>query len=201
MRRGAADGVARIAAEAHGAEARGDGGRGAAARARRDAIERVGIARVAWQERPDRLVRAERELRHVGFREHDRAGLFHAPDEERVLVRDEPLERERPGRALQADGFEVVLHDHRNAVQRTGQTVLDEPSIEIVGLLLRVGVRDDDRVERGAVLVVGVDSPQVGVHERATGQAAALHGRVNLRDRRLVDLEGGRRRLRVEGCR
>ena len=65
MRGRPADRVAGVAAEADGAEARGDRGGGAAARSRGDAIERVRILRVAGQDRAERLVRRERPLGHV----------------------------------------------------------------------------------------------------------------------------------------
>ena len=83
---GTADRVAGVAAEADRAEVGGDGRRGAAARAGGDAIERVRILRVAGQDRADRLVRAERELRHVRLGEDDRAGVLDALDLERVAA-------------------------------------------------------------------------------------------------------------------
>ena len=58
VRRGPADGVAGVAAQADRAEAGRDRRRGAAARPRRDAIERVRVLRVAGQDRAHRLVRA-----------------------------------------------------------------------------------------------------------------------------------------------
>ena len=37
------------------------------------------------------------------------------------LVETNPASASEPAGALQADGLEVVLHDHRHAVQRTGR--------------------------------------------------------------------------------
>ena len=99
---------------------------GAAARSGGHAIERVRILRVAGQDRADGLVRRERPLRHVRLGEHDGAGVLDPLDLERVLVGDEAGERQRAVRALQADRLEVVLDDHRDAVQRTGQAALRE---------------------------------------------------------------------------
>ena len=74
VRRRAANRVAGVASEADGAEVGGDGRGGASARTRRHAVERVGILRVARQDRADGLVRRERELGHVRLRQDDRAG-------------------------------------------------------------------------------------------------------------------------------
>ena len=66
-------------------------------------------------------------------------------------------------------------------------------AIELVGLLLRVGIDDDDGVQRRTVLVVGVDAPQVGVDERAAGEPSGLHRRVDLRRWSSLRREMGRR--------
>ena len=87
-------------------------------------------------------------------------------DLERVLVRHEPGERERAVGALQPDRLEVVLDDRRDAVQRAGQAALLEALIEVVGLLQRLGIGDDDGVDRRAVLVERVDAPQILLDER-----------------------------------
>ena len=85
VRRRAANRVAGIGAEAHGSEA-GRHRRGCAATgSSRHAVGGVWVARVAWQGGPDRLVRREREFRHVGLREDDASSLAHPPDLERVI--------------------------------------------------------------------------------------------------------------------
>ena len=95
-----------------------------------------GFLRVARQDRVHRLVRAERELGHVRLGQHDRAGVF---DRLRTwnasLFEMNPLSDSDPVGALQADRLEVVLHDRRDAVQRTGQSALREAAIQLVGLL------------------------------------------------------------------
>ena len=65
-----------------------------------------------------------------------------------------------------------------------------EPLVERVGDLQRVGVHDGDRVERRALLVVGVDAIQVALDERMAGERARAHGGVHVGDRRFVDAEG-----------
>ena len=71
---------------------------------------------------------------------------------------------------------------------------LREAAIELVGLLLRVRVDDDQRVQRRPVLVVRLDAAQVRVDERAAGEAAGLHRLVDLRDGGFFDAERRRRR-------
>ncbi len=130
-----------------GAEARGDGRGRAAARSGRDAIERVGVLRVSGKNRAERFVRRERPLGHVRLGQDDGARGFDLRHLKRVLVRDEAGERQRSVGALQADGLEVVLHDHRDAVQRSGQSALRESTVELIGLPRRLGVGHDDGVD------------------------------------------------------
>ena len=110
---------------------------------------------------------------------------------------DEPVERQRSVRALQTDRLEVVLHDHRDAVQRAREASLRDATIEIVGLLQRLGVGHDDGVDRRAVLVVRLDAPEILLHERPAGDAAGLERILDLRDGRLLHTEG-RQRLRLD---
>ena len=75
-------------------------------------------------------------------------------------------------------------------MERSRESSLCVPSIQVVGLFQRVGVDHDDRVDRRSVLVIRIDAPQVGVDQRMTRQAACLHRVMNLRDGRLLDTEG-----------
>ena len=67
-------------------------------------------------------------------------GLLDALHLEGVLIRDEAGERQRAVGGLQALGFEVILDDHRHAVQRSGEAGLRKAAIQFVGLVFRVGV-------------------------------------------------------------
>jgi hypothetical protein len=96
--------------------------------------------------------------------------------------------------ALQSDRLEVVLHDHRDAVQRRPQRIR-RPPIHRLGLFEGLGVGDDNGVEGGAVLVEGVDAAQVLGDELAAGNAFGQERRVDLRDGGLVHFKR-RRRLR-----
>jgi len=72
-------------------------------------------------------------------------------------------------------------------VQGTRRPALRVAAVERVGRLQRVRIDDDDRVERGTVLVLGVDPFQVLLDERATGQRAVAKRGVNLRDCRFFE--------------
>ena len=72
-------------------------------------------------------------------------------------------------------------------MHRPDRPRLPEAAIEIVGDRQRVGVREDDRVERGALLVVGVDAREVLLDERSAGQRAVAERRFDLRNRGLVE--------------
>ena len=166
VRRGPADGVARVGPEADRAEVCGDRCGRAAARAGRDTIERVGVARVAGQQRVHGFHRIEGELRHVALGQHDGAGLAELLDLEGVRLRHHALQRERSRRGRHVGRLVVVLHDQWHAVQRADGTGLREFRVERVSDLERVGVGDDDGVERRPLLVVRVNA--VEVHFRAT---------------------------------
>ena len=192
---GPADGVAGVGPEADGAEARGDRRGRAAARAGRDAIERVGIARVAGQQRVHRLHRIEGELRHVALRQHDGARFPELLDLKGVGLRHHALQRQRPRRGRHVRRLVVVLHDQRHAVQRAGGTRLREPGVERVGDLQRVGVGDDDRVQGRALPVVRLDAVEVHLDQPATRQRPRLERRMDVGDRRFLvaeEIEGAR---------
>src|SRR5207248_663688 len=80
----------------------------------------------------------------------------------------------------QALSFEVVLDDHWHAVERSRETIPHEPPVEIVGLFFCIGLEDDDGVDRGSVLVVGLDALEVLAHQHAAGKLARLHRLVGL---------------------
>ena len=112
-----------LRADGDGAVVRRHGDRRARARARRRAIERIRIARLSAARRPAarRVRRAEvRPLAEVRLAEDDRARRAQPLDDERVARRARPVERERAGGGGHAvRGVDVVLHEHRDAVQRT----------------------------------------------------------------------------------
>ena len=189
MRRWAANRVAGVGAEPDQSEVRGDRRRGAAARTGGDAIQRVWVLRVAGQNRADGLVGREGELRHVGLGQHDRARRLDPRDQERVAVRDEPLERQRSIGTLQADGLEVVLDDRRHAVERTDGSAAANRRSSSSASASACGLTSDDGVDRRSALVVGRDPRQVLLDQAVAGQAPRAQRRVDLRDRRLLDAE------------
>ena len=69
------------------------------------------------------------------------------------LLRPVVGHRQRAGRVGHADCIDVVLEQHRDAMHRATNLAGLALGIECVGLLQRIGVELDDRVERGARLV------------------------------------------------
>ena len=189
MTRGSANRIAGVAGETDRREACRDAGRGAAARPGSHAARVVRIARVAGKNRIHRLDRAERELRHVRLRDHHRARVAQAFDDEGVLAGHHAFQRQRSGGRRHVDRLVVVFDEDRHAVQRSNRSRLAEAAIEIVRDLQRVVVHLHDGVERGAFLVVRVDALQVLLDERAAGQRAAANRRLDLRDGGFVDAE------------
>ena len=155
MRRRAAYGVAGIAAEPHQSKAGGDGRRGPAAGSGSHAIERVRIPRVARQNGVHGFIRTEGPFGHVGLGENQSARLLDALDLEGVFIGDVAGQGERAVGGLQSLRFEVILDDHRHAVQRSGQAGLGKTAIQFLGLFFDIGVNQDQGVDRRAVLVKG----------------------------------------------
>ena len=150
---------------------------------------RVGIFRVAGQDGTDGFIGAESPFGHVGFGEDEGAGVLDVLHLKSVLIGNEFREGERAVGGPEALGFEIILDDHRDAVERAGQAGLCEAAVQIVGLLFDVGVDQDDGVDRRAILIVGVDALQVLRDESAAGEFAGLHRVVDLRDSSLLDFE------------
>ena len=63
----------------------------------------------------------------------------------------------------------------------------------------RLGIDCDDRVDRGAAFVVGLDAVQVGLHQLPASQLAGFVRRVNLFDGGLNDVETHKSSSRLEG--
>jgi hypothetical protein len=189
VRRRAADRVSGVAAESHQSEARGDGGGRSTARTGSHAVQGVWVSGVARQNGVDGFIRAERPFGHVGLGEYDGAGFLDAFHQERVLVRNIAGQRQCAVSGLQALGLEIVLDDHRHAVERAGEAALRKSAVQFVGLLFRVGIQDHDGVDRRAVLVVGRNASEVAANQFAAGQAPGLHRVVDLGDGGLLDFE------------
>src|SRR6185437_4592798 len=185
-----ADRVAGVGAESHGSQVGSDRGRGATARPSCDTGQIVRVARVAWQDRAHRLIRTECELGHVGFREHDRTRLAQLANHERVLARYESLEGQRAGGGAESRGLIVVLHYHRNALQRSGNPVACEAAIQIGGSRESVGVDHHYRIDGGPLFVVRPDASQILLYEADARERAVFQRSVDLRDGCFLDVEG-----------
>ena len=187
VRGGATDRVARIGAEPDRAKACRDRRGRAAARARGDTIEGIGVLGVARQDRAQGFVGRKGPLGHVRLGQDDGAGFFDASDLKGVLRGDEPGQCERAVRALQTDGLEVILHDHRDAVERPREAALFGPGIELVGLRQCLGIGEDDCVDAGAVLVERVDAAVILFDQSAARHAPGLERRVDVSNAGFLD--------------
>ncbi len=106
-------------------------------------------------------------------------------------------ERQRAVGGLQSLGLEIILHDHRHAMQRPGKSGLRETPVQLLGLFLHVRIQHHDGIDRRPVLVVGLDALQIIAHQFPASKSPRLHGVVDLRDRCLDDVEGRRRQRRL----
>ena len=157
----------------------GDRGARPAGRAAGGAGEVVDVARRAEQ-RAMGVARAHLAQRRLG--EENRAGRPEARCDKAIAPRKMALEQDRSHRRRHAVDIGLVLHDHRDAVQRAGRAGLLEGRVEARGLVQRVGVQRDDRIERRAVPVIGLDPLEIGFDQRPRRQRSRAIGRVDVRD-------------------
>src|SRR5450755_2706299 len=119
MGRRPTDRIAGVGPQACGPEAAGDRCGRPPARTGGNAVERIGIARMAGQQRTNRLEWACGELRHVRLGEHDCPRLAQLADLIGVVQRHRILQTEGTRRRGETCNVVIVLDDHRYAVQRT----------------------------------------------------------------------------------
>ena len=95
---------------------------------------------------------------------------------------------------LHVRGVDVVLEDHRNTVQRPDFPML-VPEFPVQGTRLRQCVRRerDQRVDRRAVILVGLDPGEETTNQLDAGELASRECRVDPGDRGLFYDEAARR--------
>ena len=101
------------------------------------------------------------------------------------------------------DHVDVVLEQHRHAVQRPAQLARRALGIQAIGLGQRLRVHLDDRIEGWSALVDGGDAGQIGLGERARRERAGGHPISSLGGAELDDVDDGHRghcRRRRGGC-
>ena len=199
-----ADGVAGVRPEAHGPEAGGHRGSGASGGSRRYPIGIVGVPDVTGDDRAEALIGAEGELGHVGLGEHDGARFADPLHLEGVIGRDRVRERRRSGARGKVRGVVVVLHDHRDALERPvrAEPGIREALVGFGGPIHRPRIDRDDRVEGRALPVVGLDPGQVGRDQLRAGEVPSLEAPVDPGDIEFRHVETGfrlRRRSAATG--
>jgi hypothetical protein len=117
---------------------------------------------------------------------NDRACFAQLADHEGVTRRDRALERERAGGRRHVGGVVVVLDDHRHAVERPDDALARKARVELVGAGQRLGVHQDDRVKRGALLVVGLDPVEIRLHEPPAAELLGPDGSLDVGNGRFL---------------
>jgi ABC-type oligopeptide transport system ATPase subunit len=140
-----------------------------------------------------------RQFVEIGLAQNDHTRLPQPGNLMAVIRWLESRQREaRPRRGHPRDVV-VVLHQHRDPVQRTAHRARRPLRVERVRLRPRPGIETDNRVERGARPVVGPDSCQVEVDEPARGDAAFQHRGLQIENGGFGHLEAGIVRGRCAG--
>ena len=133
---------------------------------------------------------AAAELAERRLAEKDDAGLPQLGDDEGVVARHVVLEQHRAERRRHAFDVALVLHDDRDAVQRTDEAGCLECGIEPVGFFQRGWIERNDRIDRRALLIVGGDAVEIGLHQRTGRERPGLIGSMDVGDRRFEEFEG-----------
>ena len=134
--------------------------------------------------------RAEGPLGHVGLGQYDGAGGFQGFHHRGVLVGRKAFECDRASRSLQAGRVVVILYNQNRAVQRPQLPSATVFGIELPGGFQRGGVRDDDGVELGG-LVVGGNAGLICVHQLLASAVAVLESLLHVGYRGFRHLKGG----------
>ena len=163
-----------------------DAGARPARRAARIARRVVGVADDA-EGRPDV---ARRELAHVRLGQGDGPRRLQAGDDGGVAPGHEAVEQGRAVRGRQVARLDLILQQHRRAVQRAGGSRLGEGCVQRVGRRQRARIDALDGVQRRTGLVVRRDAVEVALHQPAAGQPPRRQRRMHVVDGRLEQLEG-----------
>ena len=107
---------------------------------------------------------------HVRLGQEDGACGPKPLDDERVLAGHHALQRQRSRRRWHVRRLIVVLHDEGDAVQWTGGARLFEEAIELRRARACPTVDRDQRVDRRATFVVGLDAAEITLHDSTTGR-------------------------------
>jgi hypothetical protein len=188
-----ADRLPGVAAGAEHGEAGREGRAGTAAGAAGAAREVVGVAHLAAQA-ADRHA-AARELLQVGLGQQQRTGRAQALHHEGVAARLRVAHRDVAAGGGQVVRVEVVLQDHRDAVQRPDRPAGGVRVVEMLGLLQRLRVHGQHGAQRRALAVVGRDAVEATLHQRARRQPPFAIGGMEGLDGGLLEREirgGGR---------
>jgi hypothetical protein len=93
----------------------------------------------------------------------DRAQLRH---DKRIRLRAVPGHRQRTGRVHQAGDINVVLQQHRNAVQGTAHTTRRPLGVQCAGLRDRIGIDLNHRVEHWPGIIDAGNAKKIRLRQR-----------------------------------
>ncbi len=142
----------------------------------------VGVAGLAAARAPagDRIIAAEvGPFAEVGLAQHHRAGLAQASHQIGIAWL-EALQRQRAGRGGHGGGVDVVLQQHRDAVQRATQAACTALAVTFGRFLQGIGVEFQHRAQAGSGAVQGGDALEVGGGEGGAVQLTADHPRLQI---------------------
>ena len=133
---------------------------------------------------------AAAELAKRRLAEEDRAGGARLGDREAFRSGLVVAKQDRPEGRLHAFDVDLILHDDRNAVQRTYKApVAFEGGVERRRFVASVWVGGNQRIDRRAFLIVGLDARQIEFDQLTRGQLAAPEGCVHVGNRCLDNVE------------
>jgi hypothetical protein len=129
----------------------------------------------------------------VGLADDDGARVAQLLHHERVATGLETGQRERAGGRRHIRRRVIVLHDDRDAVQRSADPAGAALGVERVSLFQCVWIQRDHRVQARTILVVRLDAREVLLDKIVRGDGADPLRGEQLDNGLLGDIEGGRR--------
>ncbi len=126
---------------------------------------------------------------HVRLTDDDGACVLQLCHLKRIVGWVPLRQRDRAGRGRQADHVVVVLHNHRDTVERTSGAGVGSLAVELFCFTERSVIERDHGVQRRSALVEGLDSRQVLLDQLAGRDTTGVHGALQLGNGLLQDIK------------
>ena len=84
-------------------------------------------------------------------------------------------------------GVKQILHRDRNTVQDTARSRSTSLGVQFSSPFQSLGIQGDDAVQFGPLLIIGLDSIQIELHQLTAGEGARIKRDMDIGNRRLLE--------------